>query len=114
MSRRRADPEGAPRRRPTAVGEALASYLAQAGLAEGVARAAVVAEWPALVGEQIAAVTTAESVTPDGVLRVHVRTAAWANELQLMTPQIIARINAGRRGRISGIRWIAGGSRQRP
>ena len=34
-------------------------------------------------------------------------TAPWANELSLMTPQILARLNAGRQGRIRGIRWIA-------
>jgi hypothetical protein len=38
-----------------------------------------------------------------------VATASWANELSLMTPQIMARINAGRRTRIRGIRWLAGG-----
>jgi len=47
-------------------------------------------------------------------LRVRVATAAWANELSLMTPQIIARLNAGRQGRIRGIRWIAAGPGTRP
>ena len=32
------------------------------------------------------------------MLRVRVATAAWANELSLMTPRILARLNAGRHG----------------
>jgi predicted nucleic acid-binding Zn ribbon protein len=61
-----------------------------------------------LVGPQIAAVTAPESVTADGVLRVRVATAAWANELSLMTPRILARLNAGRSGRVKEIRWVPG------
>jgi predicted nucleic acid-binding Zn ribbon protein len=96
--------------RPTPLAEALKSYLKRAGLSKRVAQASVVAEWPALVGPQIARVTQAEEVTPDGVLRVRVATAAWASELSLMTPQILARVNTGRTGRITAIRWMAGGS----
>lgn len=97
-------------RRPTPLAEALKSYLKRAGLSKRVAQASVVAEWAALVGPQIARVTQAEEVTPDGVLRVRVATAAWASELSLMTPQILARVNTGRTGRITAIRWMAGGS----
>ncbi|MGH9261057.1 MAG: DciA family protein [Acidimicrobiales bacterium] len=40
---------------------------------------------------------------------VRVATSAWMNELQLMAPEIMARINAGRAaGRITTIRWILG------
>src|SRR5439155_6358442 len=53
------------RGRPTAVGEALHSYLAKSGLVRRVAQAQVIPDWPRLVGAQIAAVTTPESVTPD-------------------------------------------------
>ena len=88
--------------------QVLEEYLDNSGLGKGVARAEVVQRWPELVGPQIAAVTQAESVSADGVLRVRVATAPWANELSLMTPRIIARINAGRTGRITSIRWIAG------
>ncbi len=60
-----------------------------------------------LVGPQIAAVTQPESVSADGVLRVRVATAPWATELSLMTPRILARVNADREGRIKWIRWIS-------
>jgi predicted nucleic acid-binding Zn ribbon protein len=96
-----------PRGRLASAGEALDRFLARAGLARRVAQAGVVEEWPQLVGPQIAAVTRAESVSPDGILRVLVATAAWANELSLMTPRIMARLNAGRAGRIREIRWIS-------
>ncbi|MEO8199803.1 MAG: DUF721 domain-containing protein [Gemmatimonadota bacterium] len=90
-------------------GEAVDKFLARAGISKRVAQAGIVADWDTLVGPQIAAVTQAESVTADGVLRVLVTTAAWANELSLMTPRIMARLNAGRSGRIKEIRWVASG-----
>ncbi len=96
-------------KRPTPLGDALAEWLRQSGMAERVGQASVLEEWPRLVGPQIARVTEPESVSADGVLRVRVATAAWAQELSLMTPRILARINAGRAGRIRGIRWLAGG-----
>ena len=93
--------------RPVAVAEALAGYLKRAGLARRIGQAQVIPEWPGLVGPQIAAVTTPESITPDGILFVRVATSSWMNELQLMTPDIMARINAGRgAGRITSIRWL--------
>ncbi len=93
-------------RKPTPLAEALAAYLKQSGFSKRLQQAEVVEIWPELVGPQIAAVTAPESVTPDGVLRVRVATAAWANELSLMTPRILARINQGRTGRVKQIRWI--------
>jgi len=92
---------------PVAVGEALRGYLARSGLAKRLGQAQVIPEWPELVGPQIAAVSSPESVSPDGTLFVRVATSAWMNELQLMTPEIMARINAGRGpGRIKTIRWL--------
>ena len=97
------------KREPMAVGEALRSYLAKAGggLARRLAQAQVISDWPRLVGPQIAAVTQPESVAPDGTLFVRVTTSAWMTELQLMAPQIMAAVNAGRgAGRIRTIRWL--------
>ena len=92
--------------KPTRVAQLLSGVLRRAGIEERVAQAAVLAEWPALVGDRIAAAASAETVRDDGMLVVGVRTAAWAQELTLMTPQIIARVNAGRTsGRIAGIHW---------
>jgi predicted nucleic acid-binding Zn ribbon protein len=94
--------------KPTPLAEALTSYFKQAGLTKRVQQAGIIEEWAQLVGPQIAAVTSPESVTPDGVLRVRVATAPWANELSLMAPRILARLNAGRTGRVKEIRWMPG------
>lgn len=88
--------------------DALGTYLRQAGLTRRIGQAGVLDEWPVLVGAQIARVTQPESVSADGQLRVRVATAGWAAELQLMTPQILARLNTNRSGRITAIRWVAG------
>jgi len=94
-------------RKPTALKDALDGYLARSGLAKRLQQAQVIPDWARLVGPQIAAVTRPESVAPDGTLFVRVATSAWMNELQLMTPEIMARVNAGRgRGSIRTIRWL--------
>jgi predicted nucleic acid-binding Zn ribbon protein len=93
---------------PAPLSEALTSYFKQAGLTKRVQQAGIIEEWGQLVGPQIAAVTSPESVTPDGILRVRVATAAWANELSLMSPRILGRLNAGRSGRVKEIRWMPG------
>ncbi len=79
--------------RPTAIGDLLASVLDRAGIADRVAQAAVVPEWPSLVGAQIAAVTEPMSVTPDGTLFVAVTTHAWMNELSLLEPDLLRSLN---------------------
>ena len=93
---------------PTTLADALVSYFKQAGLTKRVQQAGIIEEWAELVGPQIASVTAPESVTPDGLLRVRVASAAWANELSLMSPRILARLNAGRSGRVKEIRWMPG------
>ena len=93
---------------PTPLAEALTSYFKQAGLTKRVQQAGIIEEWAELVGPQIARVTEPDSITPDGMLRVRVATAAWANELSLMSPRILARLNAGRSGRVKQIRWVPG------
>lgn len=98
-----------PPRGPTPIAEALKRFLTRAGLSKRLGQAGVLEAWPELVGPQIAKVTRPESVSADGVLRVRVATAAWAAELSMMSPQILARLNTGRSGRITSIRWMPGG-----
>jgi predicted nucleic acid-binding Zn ribbon protein len=96
------------KRIPAPLADALASFLKQSGFSKRMQQAGIIEEWATLVGPQIAAVTAPESVTQDGLLRVRVATAAWANELSMMTPRILARLNAGRTGRVKEIRWVPG------
>ena len=92
--------------KPSSVADVLARVLAEAGLAERVEQAAVVPEWPSLVGEAVAAVTAPLLITSDGTLFVAVTTNAWMTELSLMEPELLRAIN-GKPGRppVRKIRW---------
>jgi predicted nucleic acid-binding Zn ribbon protein len=49
--------------------------------------------WPELVGEHVARVTRARSVS-DATLFVEVRTSAWLMELNMMKGEFLERVNA--------------------
>jgi predicted nucleic acid-binding Zn ribbon protein len=82
----------APKRGPMAIGEAMKGYLSRAGLKDRLEQSGVIEDWAGLVGPQIARVTEPERVTKDGTLYVRVASAAWMQELQLMTPTVLARL----------------------
>jgi predicted nucleic acid-binding Zn ribbon protein len=82
------------RRRPSTVGDVLASVLERAGLTERVAQAGVIPEWATLVGAQIAAVTAPVSLQRDGTLVVAVRSSTWMAELSLLEPELRRALNA--------------------
>jgi len=82
----------------------LADELAPATLLAQVQRV-----WPATVGEAIAAEAqpTAER---GGVVTVSCSASVWAQELDLMAPQIIARLNSGLAdGQVQRLRCVAVG-----
>lgn len=81
-------------RKPAALGDLLAGVLQNAGVADRVAQAQVVPDWPSLVGEAIAAVTEPLSVGQDGTLWVAVQSHAWMTELSLMEPELLRALNA--------------------
>lgn len=93
---------------PAALSDALSAWMTRHGLTRRIDLATAVEAWPEIVGPQIAAVTHALSVTPDGTMMVRVATHGWATELGLMAPGILARINGNRKGRIQHIRWLVG------
>jgi len=92
-------------RRVVRVGDVLDRYLARSGFGDRLAQAGVIADWAALVGPTIAAVTTPEAVTRDGTIFVRVTTAPWMQELQLMTPEILRKLGPERR--VKRIVWRA-------
>lgn len=95
------------RHKPAAIGDLLANVLAKAGIQDRVAQAAVVPEWPSLVGAQIAAVTEPLSVSPDGTLWVAVQSHAWMTELSLLEPELLRKLNASDdRKPVERIRWV--------
>ncbi len=95
------------KKRPEALGNIVASLLGQKGLAARVEQASIIPEWPALVGPQIATVTSPQSITANGTLFVHVTTNAWMNELSLLEPELLRSLNA-KDGRVPvrRIRWL--------
>jgi predicted nucleic acid-binding Zn ribbon protein len=90
--------------KPVAIGDAVARYLSRAGLKERMEQARVIEEWAAVVGPQIAQVTTPQAIARDGTLFVEVTTAAWAQELQLQSPMVLARLKAAGR-KVRKIVW---------
>jgi len=86
------------------IGDALRQYLRRAGLKSRLDQASAVDDWAAVVGPQIARVTSADGVSPDGMLRVRVASSAWMQELQLQSPEILRKLGA-RGKKIRRIMW---------
>jgi len=97
------------KKKPEPIGNLVASWLGESGLAKRIEQAAVIPEWPHLVGPQIAAVTIPKSITANGTLFVSVTTNAWMNELSLLEPELLRSLNT-KSGRtpIRRIRWVLG------
>jgi predicted nucleic acid-binding Zn ribbon protein len=95
------------KRKPESIGNIVASWLGESGLAERVDQAGIIPDWAKLVGPQIAKVTIPQSISANGTLYVHVTTNAWMNELSLLEPELLRSLN-GTAGRIpvKKIRWL--------
>jgi predicted nucleic acid-binding Zn ribbon protein len=95
------------KRKPAAIADIVANFLGESGLAKRVDQAAIIPEWPKLVGPQIAQVTAPQSISANGTLFVQVTTNAWMNELSLLEPELLRSLNADT-GRIPvrRIRWL--------
>ena len=79
------------RRGPRPVAHALDSVTA--AIAPATLLAEVQRAWPQVAGERFA--RAAETVAErDGVVTVACRSAVWAQELDLMGPELVGRINA--------------------
>lgn len=95
------------KRTPQKLGDVVASVLKNAGLTDRVAQAAVIPEWPSLVGPQIAEVTEPLLLQQDGTLVVMVKTHAWMQELTFLEPELLKRLNADTsRPPIVKLRWM--------
>jgi len=95
------------KKKPEALGSIVANWLGESGLGARVDQASVIPEWPALVGKEIAKVTTPQSISANGTLFVHVTTNAWMNELSLLEPELLKSLNAkGGRAPVRRIRWL--------
>lgn len=96
-------------KKPEAVATIVATWLAERGLAARTEQAGIIPEWPHLVGPQIAAVTSPQSITANGTLFVQVTTNAWMTELSLLEPELLRSLNAKMgRSPVRRIRWVLG------
>jgi len=85
------------------VGDVLPKVFHMLGITDEVARQEALVRWTEIVGDPIAEVTSATSVSR-GVLFVRVVSSGWMTELNLMRHDILRRLNAGQgRGRIDKI-----------
>ena len=79
--------------KPAPIGQVVTEFLDGKGLTLRVQQASAIDDWAGVVGPQIANVTQALSITPDGTLFVSVTTNAWMTELSLMEPELIRALN---------------------
>ncbi len=80
-------------RDPQPLGTAARDLAARRGWSPRVAEGRVFAEWPAVVGEQIAEHAEPTALR-DGVLSVTAESTAWATQLRMVQAQLLAKIAA--------------------
>ncbi len=77
---------------PQEIGPILETMLEELGLKKKLRQYNVISEWQSIVGNKIAKET--EPYKVDGsILYVRVRTAEWRNELTMIKPEILKKIN---------------------
>ncbi len=77
------------------VGTLVEATLAKLGIADRVERAGAIANWPELVGERIAQVARPAGIS-HSTLFIEVDSASWRMELNMLRPELLAKLNAGR------------------
>jgi predicted nucleic acid-binding Zn ribbon protein len=82
-----------PARDPQLIGALLSGYVAERGWERPLAEGRVFAEWPALVGADVAAHCSPQSLT-GGELRIAAESTAWATQLRLLAGTLLARLVA--------------------
>jgi predicted nucleic acid-binding Zn ribbon protein len=78
---------------PHPIGELVAGYVEERGWQRPLAEARVFAEWPALVGADVAAHCVPAALR-DGELRIAAESTAWATQLRLLSATLLARLVA--------------------
>lgn len=94
---------------PTRVGELVGSLLEEKGLQEQVERVAILDKWDDLVGDRIARVTHAKSLS-GGTLFVEVKSSAWMSELDFMKGEILEKLNEHSGAPIEKLVFLLAGS----
>ena len=93
-------------RDPLRLGGALDRLVGEAGWQGEMAQGGVLAEWPRIVGADIADKTTPDGIE-DGLLVVRCQSTAWEQQMRLMRAEITTRIvQAFPEAGIVGIRFV--------
>jgi predicted nucleic acid-binding Zn ribbon protein len=80
-------------RDPQLIGSLLSGYVEERGWQRPLAEARIFAEWPALVGADVAAHCEPQSLTA-GELRITAESTAWATQLRLLSATLLGRLVA--------------------
>lgn len=84
---------GPDERDPQRLGSLLAGYTTDRGWDRPLAEARVFADWPALVGADVASHCTPTALR-DGELRIAAESTAWATQLRMLASTMLARLVA--------------------
>lgn len=79
-------------REPRAIGAELAEVLRARGWGGRLAAARVMARWPEVVGEAVAAHCQPSQLDEDGTLRVDADSSAWATQLAYLQGTLLDRL----------------------
>lgn len=82
-------------RDPVSLGAAVSRLITERGWETPAAVGGVMGRWPQLVGPEVAQHCAPEGYDEEArVLRVRCDSTAWATQLRLLAPQLVARLNA--------------------
>ena len=81
------------------VGTAVEHMLKKLNLWQGYQQFLLIEQWPEIVGIGLAEVTRADSISR-GVLKVAVKDSVWAYHLNLLKPQLIEKLNQGKKKKL--------------
>lgn len=77
---------------PTPLGDALGEVIASQGWKTEVSVHSLLGRWASIVGDTVAQHSAPESFAA-GIVTVRTDSTAWASQLRLMTPQLLAKLN---------------------
>jgi len=82
-----------PARDPQALGSTMRTWVKAAGVGADLTRATLFGRWEAIVGPEVAGRCAPTSLI-DGELVLQAESTAWATQIRLLAPQLLAKINA--------------------
>ena len=82
-----------PIRDPQRLGSVMSGYVEDQGWDRPLAQARVFADWAQLVGSDVSSHCTPQTLS-DGELRIQAQSTAWATQLRLLAPALLARLVA--------------------